>query len=157
MVFSGARKENDFGFVASQDFSMKSFHEFCAHLAAQSADAGGRGHGEGGVVGGEADGFVDFVAEFAGEEAEAGWWGGGRGRGSGGRRRRYGGVGVDVGVGRRRWVVGFVVVVVVGGRVLGSSFSFAHFWRFLLGKDVRFGLAKSFFFFDLILQKCFLF
>lgn len=132
MVFSGARKENDFGFVASQDFSMKGFHEFCAHLAAQSADAGGRGHGEGGVVGGKADGFVDFVAEFAGEEAEAGWWGG---RGRGGRgRRRYGGVGV--GVGRRRCVVGFVVVVVVVGRVSGSSFSFAHFWRFLLGKDV---------------------
>lgn len=100
---------------------MKGFHEFCAHLAAQSADAGGRGHGEGGVVGGEADGFVDFVAEFAGEEAEAGWWGGGRGgRGRGGRRRRYGGVGV----GRRKWMVGFVVVVV--GRVLGSSFSFFH-------------------------------
>lgn len=134
MVFSGARKENDFGFVASQDFSMKGFHEFCAHLPAQSADAGGRGHGEGGVVGGKADGFVDFVAEFAGEEAEAGWWGGGRGRGDcggGGRRRRCGGVGV--GVGRRRWVVGFVVVVVVVGRVSGSSFSFAHFWRFLLG------------------------
>lgn len=134
MVFSGARKENDFGFVASQDFSVKGFHEFCAHLTAQSADAGRRGHGEGGVVGGEADGFVDFVAEFAGEEAEAGWWGGGRGRGGrgGGRRRRYGGVGVG-----RRWVVGFVVlVVVVVGRVSGSSFSFAHFWRFLLGKDV---------------------
>lgn len=111
---------------------MKGLHEFGAHLAAQSADAGWRGHGEGGVVGGKADGFVDFVAEFAGEEAEAGWWGGGRGcgRGSGGRRR-YGGVGV----GRRRWVVGFVVVVVVG-RVSGSSSSFAHFWRFLLGKDV---------------------
>lgn len=136
MVFSGARKENDFGFVASQDFSMKGFHEFCAHLAAQSADAGRRGHGEGGVVGGKADGFVDFVAEFAGEEAEAGWWGGGRSRGCRGGRRRYGGVGV----GRRRLVVGFVVVavvaVVVVGRVLGSSFSFAHFWRFLLGKDV---------------------
>lgn len=134
MVFSGARKENDFGFVASQDFSMKGLHEFCAHLAAQSADAGGRGHGEGGVVGGKADGFVDFVAEFAGEEAEAGWWGGGRVRGGcgGGRRRRYGGVGVG-----RRWVVGFVVlVVVVVGRVSGSSFSFAHFWRFLLGKDL---------------------
>lgn len=136
MVFSGARKENDFGFVASQDFSMKGFHEFCAHLAAQSADAGGRGHGEGGVVGAKADGFVDFVAEFAGEEAEAGWWGRGRGRGSGrgsgGRRRRYGGVGVG-----RRWVVGFVVlvVVVVVGRVSRSSFSFAHFWRFLLGED----------------------
>lgn len=130
MVFSGARKENDFGFVASQDFSMKGFHEFCAHLAAQSADAGRRGHGEGGVVGGKTDGFVDFVAEFAGEEAEAGWWGGGRGGGGGGgRRRRYGGVGVG-----RRWVVGFVVVVVVG-RALGSSFSFAHFWRFLLGED----------------------
>lgn len=133
MVFSGARKENDFGFVASQDFSMKGLHEFCAHLAAQSADAGRRGHGEGGVVGGKADGFVDFVAEFAGEEAEAGWWGGGRGRGSGGRRR-YGGVGV----GRRRWVLAFVVlvVVVVVGRVSGSSFSFAHFWRFLLGGDL---------------------
>lgn len=146
MVFSGARKENDFGFVASQDFSMKGLHEFGAHLAAQSADAGRRGHGEGGVVGGKADGFVDFVAEFAGEEAEAGWWGdGGRGRGGrggrgGGRRRRYGGVGV----GRRRWVVGFVVVVVVVGRVSGSSFFFAHFWRFLLGKDVGFGLAKCF-------------
>lgn len=127
MVFSGARKENDFGFVASQDLSMKGFHEFCAHLAAQSADAGGRGHGEGGVVGGKTDGFVDFVAEFAGEEAEAGWWGGGRVRGRG--RRRCGGVGV----GRRRWVVGFVVVV---GRVSGSSFSFAHFWRFLLGRDL---------------------
>lgn len=118
---------------------MKGLHEFCAHLAAQSADAGRRGHGEGGVVGGKADGFVDFVAEFAGEEAEAGWWGGGRGRGGrggrgGGRRRRYGGVGV----GRRRWVVGFVVLVlvVVVGRVLRSSFSFAHFWRFLLGKDL---------------------
>lgn len=132
MVFSGARKENDFGFVASQDFSMKGLHEFGAHLAAQSADAGGRGHGEGGVIGGKADGFVDFVAEFAGEEAEAGWWGSGRGcgRASGSGRRRYGGVGVG-----RRWVVGFVVVVVVG-RALGSSFSFAHFWRFLLGKDL---------------------
>lgn len=140
MVFSGARKENDFGFVASQDFSMKGLHEFCAHLAAQSADAGRRGHGEGGVVGAKTDGFVDFVAEFAGEEAEAGWWGGRRGRDGrggrggrgGGRRRRYGGVGVG-----RRWVVGFVVVVVlVVGRVSGSSFSFAHFWRFLLGKDL---------------------
>lgn len=137
MVFSGARKENDFGFVASQDFSMKGLHEFCAHLAAQSADAGGRGHGEGGVVGGKTDGFVDFVAEFAGEEAEAGWWGRGRGcgSGSGSGRRRYGGVGV--GVGRRRWVVDFVVVVViVVGRALGSSFSFAHLWRFLLGGDL---------------------
>lgn len=134
MVFSGARKENDFGFVASQDFSMKGLHEFCAHLAAQSADAGRRGHGEGGVVGAKTDGFVDFVAEFAGEEAEAGWWSGGRvGGGRGGGRRRCGGVGV--GVGRRRWVVGLVVVVVVG-RVLGSSFSFAHFWRFLLGGDL---------------------
>lgn len=132
MVFSGARKENDFGFVASQDFSMKGLHEFGAHFAAQSADAGGRGHGEGGVVGGKADGFVDFVAEFAGEEAEAGWWGRGRGRGRRGGRRRYGGVGV----GRRRWVVGFVVLVVVVGRVSGSSFSFAHFWRFLLGGDL---------------------
>lgn len=76
------------------------------------------------AVGGQADVFVDFVAQFAGEEADAGWWGGGGGR---------------------RWSV--VVVVVLLGRVSISSFSLSHFFGDFLWD------GWGIFFFDLILAK----